>query len=115
MVFIFSTEGDTVEQRADRFLRSPPLVVGANQIPLRSLPSARISSAVGHFRSPRVRIRKSLVPAERFPILLRIPARRVYPPVHGAVASLGALRVVARTLDVATELRESRLVIGGET
>ncbi|WP_456828356.1 hypothetical protein [Bradyrhizobium sp. USDA 4518] len=34
--------------------------------------------------------------------------------VHGAIASLGALRVVARTLDVATELRESRLVIGVE-
>ena len=32
--------------------------------------------------------------------------------VHGAIASLGALRVVARTLDVATELRESLLVIG---
>ena len=32
--------------------------------------------------------------------------------VDGAIASLGALRVVARTLDVATELRESLLVIG---
>ncbi|MGY3538000.1 hypothetical protein ACVIIY_002220 [Bradyrhizobium sp. USDA 4515] len=34
--------------------------------------------------------------------------------VHGAIAALGALRVVARTLDVATELRESHLVIGVE-
>ena len=34
--------------------------------------------------------------------------------IHGAIASLGALRVVTRTLDVATELREGRLVISFE-
>ncbi|WP_247494776.1 hypothetical protein [Bradyrhizobium sp. 164] len=41
-------------------------------------------------------------------------ATSLFSGVHGAVASLGALRVVAGTLDVATELRESRLVIGVE-
>src|ERR1700752_1275475 len=123
VVFIaLDSQGDILEHRPEKLLAITVAAVGSKPDTLEVLTECK--DLVVFFACKRARPCVFAVRQRGFgglPFLpgafpFRFKSTRDKPVlrVHGAIASLGALRVITRTLDVATELREGRLVIGFE-